>query len=1055
MKFFNLHCSAISVALCLLFYLVNFTTPLSAQCPPPAPGNLVGNFSFEVGAAGCVFPALGYQMNNAFVGCVATWSTGVGTPSLCNTIAMPGGGSGAPIITAANGTFFACLGADGIGGGCLNNESIIQTVNLCSASTYMLSFQYNNLRNSNGNLSIQLTNAVPAACAIPTVNLILPTIHIVPAILGGGAPAWVTVNVPIPAALLGNTQLIFTVNPDAAITGKFDIGLDNISITCQQTPLIPQINVIDNGNGSYDFNGATNVVSGVGVSSWCWTFGDGTSASGQNVSHSYAAGGTYTVCLTVADNCGGCTSMVCTNVTYDNCPCGNNSIVLSAGDPFPTFMFGIMDEDVILLPGVHTSIINQSLYIKTTCKIVVMRGASLTVDNSTLTSYCEGQKWQGIVVWGNSSVNHSSVSIPANATNDPGIALIQNQSLISEAQTALEPQRWWSDSRNATIFAPYTGAIMDYWGGIVQATDSRFYNNRKSADIGAYFTGWDNACEFTRCTFTSSATSPSTGMGAEGVNLWNNLGVAFVDDVFDIVPARGITAIDAAFSVNNCDFLNNYTGIQIGAIAAPTLHAGIGTGTIADQNNFRDNSFGVAADGSNNLSVLGNYFASNVFSGLRTSGSTASIIKWNDFELNDKGITLMNTGSIGQYLDCNNHYYDNWGAFASANCLGVKFKNNTYEDITADILLQGLGGVSGQLPPQGAQNQSVLNYFSTGESNNDIVTDAPTIAFNYYPPAVTAPELVANPTLIPRTLPTCDSDDGCLTGQNYLNYKRTGGSVGCTTRPTGDDGGGHDGVHGREGGCVDKECLDALNDYLNWLKEQIASGNEEYVEEAQLTESDFLSDKRYLVEQWFLNGDMDMIEQTLGAYGETDDKKLLFGFYIRLKDMDQAAAVLESIPGTSTDDIWFKEVQQIYMAFLNANEPYLATPEQDVLLETAGTSILPVGANARALYYLLHGIWLEPILEVGNREIPSNNKASTTFSLLPVPNPADNGISVQLPANTGTLQLCNSFGKMLRTFVVSDFNIDINTAMLPNGIYLLQYVALDGARSKSQLVIQH
>ncbi len=41
------------------------------------------------------------------------------------------------------------------------------------------------------------------------------------------------------------------------------------------------------------------------VVSWSWDFGDGTTSTAQNPSHSYAAGGTYTVGLTVTDNGGG------------------------------------------------------------------------------------------------------------------------------------------------------------------------------------------------------------------------------------------------------------------------------------------------------------------------------------------------------------------------------------------------------------------------------------------------------------------------------------------------------------------------------------------------------------------------------------------------------------------------------------------------------------------------------------------------------------------------------------------------------------------------------
>lgn len=50
------------------------------------------------------------------------------------------------------------------------------------------------------------------------------------------------------------------------------------------------------GSGSTDSDGS--------IAGYAWNFGDGSTGSGQNVSRTYAAGGTYTVTLTVTDNDG-------------------------------------------------------------------------------------------------------------------------------------------------------------------------------------------------------------------------------------------------------------------------------------------------------------------------------------------------------------------------------------------------------------------------------------------------------------------------------------------------------------------------------------------------------------------------------------------------------------------------------------------------------------------------------------------------------------------------------------------------------------------------------
>jgi PKD repeat protein len=52
------------------------------------------------------------------------------------------------------------------------------------------------------------------------------------------------------------------------------------------------------------------------VTQWQWNFGDGNTSTLQNPSHTYAAPGTYTICLTVTSSCG--TNQICIPVTV-NC----------------------------------------------------------------------------------------------------------------------------------------------------------------------------------------------------------------------------------------------------------------------------------------------------------------------------------------------------------------------------------------------------------------------------------------------------------------------------------------------------------------------------------------------------------------------------------------------------------------------------------------------------------------------------------------------------------------------------------------------------------------
>ena len=58
------------------------------------------------------------------------------------------------------------------------------------------------------------------------------------------------------------------------------------------------------------FRGFSMINTNDHVISWRWTFGDGTSADGQEVKHAFANGGTYTVCLSIKSDLG-CETKIC------------------------------------------------------------------------------------------------------------------------------------------------------------------------------------------------------------------------------------------------------------------------------------------------------------------------------------------------------------------------------------------------------------------------------------------------------------------------------------------------------------------------------------------------------------------------------------------------------------------------------------------------------------------------------------------------------------------------------------------------------------------------
>lgn len=83
----------------------------------------------------------------------------------------------------------------------------------------------------------------------------------------------------------------------------------------QTGPCLASFSYSLNPNGGVNFHGYANQNS----VQYQWTFGDGSSGTGQNPHHVYSNPGTYTVCLTVYNN-NGCQDTYCSQVSY-----GNNS----------------------------------------------------------------------------------------------------------------------------------------------------------------------------------------------------------------------------------------------------------------------------------------------------------------------------------------------------------------------------------------------------------------------------------------------------------------------------------------------------------------------------------------------------------------------------------------------------------------------------------------------------------------------------------------------------------------------------------------------------------
>ena len=125
--------------------------------------------------------------------------------------------------------------------------------------------------------------------------------------------------------------------------------------------------------------------------SWAWDFGDGNTSSLQNPSHTYAAAGTYSVCLIATDTCGSDT--LCKNVTVTSCPVALgtdtrtecNSLLWIDGN---TYTASNNSATHTIVGGASTScdsLVTLNLTIITTDKTVSQTNVTLTSNQSGVT----------------------------------------------------------------------------------------------------------------------------------------------------------------------------------------------------------------------------------------------------------------------------------------------------------------------------------------------------------------------------------------------------------------------------------------------------------------------------------------------------------------------------------------------------------------------------------------------------------------------------------------------------------------------------------------------
>ncbi len=450
---------------------------------------------------------------------------------------------------------------------------------------------------------------------------------------------------------------------------------------------------------------------------------------------------------------------------------------------------------------------NATLTLSSTCtlhmtddsKIHIKPGAKLVVDGGKITSMCT-DRWRGIYVSGN---------ITASQTESPalfGKLTLKNGAIIEHVQDGI------------CNFGLTSGGATDWntFGGIIQARQSTFVNNRYGPFFGPYSNfvtsnstqiltndlSYIDRCEFRTDSDFGSATpiDQVTLWGTRGVNVTGSTfhNIIKTTDGNPVGRGRGIYSLDAIYTVKDyCSITPNvgqscppenqtqstFEGLQHGIEAVGT-GASPSKATVR-QSEFIDNHKGIVLTSSDGSSIKDNTFRPGLFGPLpvglyinQTSQYTVSCNTFTSVEgsvpLNGAdqryGISSLNCGVASpiQKNTFTNLYVgaEALGSNRNAANGGLKYLNNTFEGNYVGIVALTSGSLPNQgiAALQGSNSTPTGNYFGQHSSLLDIFNLSQPFTYfrhagpvlGYWDPTI-SPNITVTATTQPWSMWSCET----------------------------------------------------------------------------------------------------------------------------------------------------------------------------------------------------------------------------------------------------------------------------------------------------------
>ena len=733
-----------------------------------------------------------------------------------------------------------------------------------------------------------------------------------------------------------------------------------------------------------------------------------------------------------------------------------------------------------------TLTITGTLHCSPGSRIIVRPGGKLIVNGGTLTNACDGEMWQGIIVEGNASIRQAALAQGS---------VILNNATIENASDAICTRG--SD----------TNVVFEHTGGIIQATNTLFHNNRRSVEFLSYENHTtsgavtDNVSYFTRCTFTVDNDNLFAQNGTSfnsHVTMWHVRGVKFNGCAFRnetsnhggkaiYTEEAGFTARRVCPQVSNFDpcVCNNYGNDTVARCSFSgfdtAVHATNGHASYAvtlDNCDFSNNYIGIYLAAADNAQVsfcdFDLDYTLNANTGVYLKNSTSYTVESNSFHrtrystLTSVGVCTDNSGTAENVIRLNDFGKLTYGCYAwNCNAVigmktrGLQYVCNSYDSCKYSIYVRSSAKIrTAQGNSSVGADNSFYNNIGIGRSIT-IPSDHTNVSYYYHNSGSHAPMGSSNYTLYQATnANSCASTlcgggmvnpKGALALSQYLSMAEEYATIVETLRATSLQTDAND---------LQDETDNA--DLIGRLSDLSAAMGDLARAEIRKILNDSIPDMG-LLRRWYAT----IVETAYAPPLSIADSPIPVAVYQLAEtysmegDLAAAATLLSSLPQQFTPDEASRNEYANYMALQQLRETVdgnwytLTDTDIEAMRQVAEYNNGRAARMAKEILCFFHHICYEdePLVDldgIGERALRGDEAcpiATTNGALLLHPNPATHTLTVETSSPICTLTVYDLAGRVMMTVDGGDAFFVMNVSSLPNGIYLLRVVTDSGVET--------